>query len=295
VQNQYLFAGEQYDSGLGDYYLRARYYDTETGRFTKRDFYEGRVGEPITMHKYIYANQNPATMTDPSGLVSMSELTLSQRLQNDLQKIQSSGMARSILQSLRSASKRSIGILKAIARNYVKAENTLLKTAKMFKIPVLVYGQDMGLTTLHVGRAITGFGFTKDNPYTGPQDLLADNTMVNPLSPVLSRVPAQSRKWYESLPIYKNNNDRKNMWTDEYPYATTVQGGGYNYSQGLVSLMSAPAKEQRHQARSLKKLYDKGNVSQRGTLDPSSWFLNIVSFRRQTRVYDRQGRRYNIK
>ena len=32
VANKYLFAGEQYDSNLGDYYLRARYYDREAGR-----------------------------------------------------------------------------------------------------------------------------------------------------------------------------------------------------------------------------------------------------------------------
>jgi RHS repeat-associated protein len=42
--NKYLFAGEQYDSNLSDYYLRARYYDTNSGRFTRRDTYEGSLG-----------------------------------------------------------------------------------------------------------------------------------------------------------------------------------------------------------------------------------------------------------
>ncbi len=37
VDNKYLFAGEQFDEALGDYYNRARYYDVETGRFTRRD------------------------------------------------------------------------------------------------------------------------------------------------------------------------------------------------------------------------------------------------------------------
>jgi len=32
--NSYLFTGEQFDVGLGQYYLRARYYDQGVGRFT---------------------------------------------------------------------------------------------------------------------------------------------------------------------------------------------------------------------------------------------------------------------
>uniref|UniRef100_UPI00201224AD RHS repeat-associated core domain-containing protein n=1 Tax=Argonema antarcticum TaxID=2942763 RepID=UPI00201224AD len=73
VQNNYLFAGEQFDKSLGDYYLRARYYDTDTGRFTRRDSYEGRLREPLTLHKYLYGNASPINFTDPSGLFSIQE------------------------------------------------------------------------------------------------------------------------------------------------------------------------------------------------------------------------------
>jgi RHS repeat-associated protein len=68
VENKYLFAGEQYDQNLGDYYLRQRYYDTNSGRFTRRDTYEGRLSEPMTLHKYFYGNLNPVNFIDPSGL-----------------------------------------------------------------------------------------------------------------------------------------------------------------------------------------------------------------------------------
>ncbi|KYC34733.1 hypothetical protein WA1_49275 [Scytonema hofmannii PCC 7110] len=74
VSNKYMFAGEQYDSNLGDYYLRQRYYDTETGRFTRRDDYEGRLGEPQTLHKYVYAHDNPVNGIDPTGLFTLLEL-----------------------------------------------------------------------------------------------------------------------------------------------------------------------------------------------------------------------------
>jgi RHS repeat-associated protein len=70
TENSYRFAGEQYDAGLGDYYLRDRYYDAESGRFTRRDVYEGRQGEPLTLHKYLYAHANPAILTDPSGFLA---------------------------------------------------------------------------------------------------------------------------------------------------------------------------------------------------------------------------------
>ncbi|MBP0030536.1 RHS repeat-associated core domain-containing protein, partial [Roseofilum sp. Guam] len=66
-ENDYLFAGEQFDEQLGQYYLRQRYYDTATGRFTRRDTYEGRLNEPITLHKYLYAHGNPVNGIDPTG------------------------------------------------------------------------------------------------------------------------------------------------------------------------------------------------------------------------------------
>lgn len=74
IANKYLFTSEQFDSNLGDYYLRARYYAADSGRFTRQDDYEGRLGEPLTLHKYIYANANPANLTDPTGQFSWGEV-----------------------------------------------------------------------------------------------------------------------------------------------------------------------------------------------------------------------------
>ena len=70
VENDYLFAGEQFDGDLGQYYLRDRYYDQNIGRFTRRDVYEGRLRESITLHKYLYGNANPVSFIDPTGLSS---------------------------------------------------------------------------------------------------------------------------------------------------------------------------------------------------------------------------------
>ncbi|MEG5111042.1 RHS repeat-associated core domain-containing protein [Microcoleus sp. AT8-A4] len=86
--NNYLFAGEQFDSNLGDYYLRQRYYDTDTGRFTRRDTYEGSLENPITLHKYLYGNANPVTYTDPTGLFSMADFGAANAIRDILMSIQ---------------------------------------------------------------------------------------------------------------------------------------------------------------------------------------------------------------
>jgi RHS repeat-associated protein len=74
TNNSYRFAGELFDEETGEYYLRDRYYDSETGRFTRKDTYEGRQGEPLTLHKYMYAHNNPVTYTDPTGKYTLTEV-----------------------------------------------------------------------------------------------------------------------------------------------------------------------------------------------------------------------------
>ena len=59
--------GEQYDPDLGLYYLRARYYSTQFGRFWSMDSWEGNLHNPVTQNKYTYGNSNPIQFTDPSG------------------------------------------------------------------------------------------------------------------------------------------------------------------------------------------------------------------------------------
>ena len=53
------------------YYLRARYYDQGVGRFTQMDTWMGRNHDPITLHKYLYANADPINNIDPSGHFSL--------------------------------------------------------------------------------------------------------------------------------------------------------------------------------------------------------------------------------
>lgn len=74
--NEYLYAGERLDANLGFYYLRARYMNPESGRFFSMDSYEGNKADPASLHKYLYANADPANRTDPTGRSSIVELVM---------------------------------------------------------------------------------------------------------------------------------------------------------------------------------------------------------------------------
>ncbi len=75
--NEFLCRGEQFDSALGMYYLRARYYVPRTGRFLTADKYEGEdvhacdcpLKTPrININQVFgYANADPVGMIDPGG------------------------------------------------------------------------------------------------------------------------------------------------------------------------------------------------------------------------------------
>ena len=74
--NVYLYRGEQYDSDLGLYYLRARYYNPLTGRFMSRDPEEGKTWDPKSLHKYLYADGDPVNRLDPRGRAALVEVDL---------------------------------------------------------------------------------------------------------------------------------------------------------------------------------------------------------------------------
>ena len=76
--NEFLFAGEQFDSDLGLYYNRARYLNVSTGRFWSMDTDEGKDFDPLTLHKYLYAHTNPVNRIDPTGHDDFSEVAAAQ-------------------------------------------------------------------------------------------------------------------------------------------------------------------------------------------------------------------------
>ncbi|MDV6032260.1 MAG: hypothetical protein F9B45_19665 [Phycisphaera sp. RhM] len=86
--NIFLFAGEQRDSETGLAYLRARYINRTDARFASRDTFSGSLSNPITLHRYVYANANPLRYVDPTGLFSMLSLSASLAINTSIQDIQ---------------------------------------------------------------------------------------------------------------------------------------------------------------------------------------------------------------
>ena len=66
-QQAICYTGGIYDEGTDLYYLNARHYDPETGRFFSRDTYRGESDTPSTLHLYLYCANDPVNYVDPSG------------------------------------------------------------------------------------------------------------------------------------------------------------------------------------------------------------------------------------
>ncbi|MEK8020925.1 MAG: RHS repeat-associated core domain-containing protein, partial [Candidatus Parabeggiatoa sp.] len=87
IKNNYLYTGEQIDPNTGNYYLRARYYNPVSGRFLSMDSFAGIPQNPITLHKYLYANADPLNHTDPSGKFSIGSMSASFKIAGILTRL----------------------------------------------------------------------------------------------------------------------------------------------------------------------------------------------------------------
>ncbi|MBO5088229.1 MAG: hypothetical protein J6C01_06100, partial [Lachnospiraceae bacterium] len=87
TKNEFLYTGEQYNANTGLYYLRARYMNPSTGTFISMDSYQGSIYDPVTLHKYLYANANPVRYTDPSGYFSIAECSIATSIQSTINSL----------------------------------------------------------------------------------------------------------------------------------------------------------------------------------------------------------------
>ena len=63
--NSFAYTGAVIDEETGLYYMNARYYEPETGRFISQDTYRGE-GE-VFWNLYMYCDGDPVNCTDPTG------------------------------------------------------------------------------------------------------------------------------------------------------------------------------------------------------------------------------------
>jgi RHS repeat-associated protein len=67
INNPFKFTGQWYDSEISQYYLRARQNDPALMRFTSRDPFRGSFRKPLTLHRYLYCQNDPINNIDPTG------------------------------------------------------------------------------------------------------------------------------------------------------------------------------------------------------------------------------------
>jgi len=68
--DRFTFTGREWDSEVGMYYYRARFYDSATGRFASQDPIGFVAGDS---NLYRYVGNNPTDYVDPSGMLAMTE------------------------------------------------------------------------------------------------------------------------------------------------------------------------------------------------------------------------------
>ncbi len=221
TENSYLFTGEQYDSGLDQYYLRARYYDPSQGRFTQQDTWMGNNSDPVTLHKYLYANADPGNMVDPSGRFSMGGLSASFSITGTLSTIATSSFSRfigrAIVQSLVVAKTVSISLKQEIKKCRVTR-------GKKCRLPnIVVNGSDYPESQQHISDAQKGRG-SNGIPITAKVTYKRGGSGGN-------------RRWYANKPECKGITGIKaGKDCDEYPFFTTKEGGLKRYTRKQVSL-----------------------------------------------------------
>ena len=76
AKNEVCYTGGIYDQSTGLYYLNARYYNPEDGRFMTEDSYRGEIMNPEIGHLYVYCANNPVNYVDPSGHFAVAMYTV---------------------------------------------------------------------------------------------------------------------------------------------------------------------------------------------------------------------------
>ncbi|MFM9268618.1 RHS repeat-associated core domain-containing protein [Tychonema sp. BBK16] len=145
--NRFLFTGEQLDPNTGFYYLRARYVNPGDGRFTQQDGFAGFSQDPTSLHKYLYANNDPVGRVDPRGNFAFTWSAVPGMLL--------SSIGRTVIYNsvVKPVLKRVAVALAVSAATYVATE--LRKKKEDREIPIIVFGFDVKEATRHYSDAIS--------------------------------------------------------------------------------------------------------------------------------------------
>ncbi|MFM7886832.1 MAG: hypothetical protein ACKPCM_09110, partial [Pseudanabaena sp.] len=193
---------------------------------------------PLSLNRYGYTHGNPVNGTDPSGMFLLEQAAVN-RIIATLAAMAAVNYSRSSTFAANQAS--SIINVREIEMEYLLLDLIPHKNDRRIRgLPVIVWGLDYGVTTVHNYESLHGKGFT--NPR---------GTVIQPL---FERVKSDTNSrneqgvgspWYNQFsPCDRRNQFTESLVCDEFPYAS-VKGGGYdNYRNGTVAIALVPSAEQ---------------------------------------------------
>jgi RHS repeat-associated protein len=255
--NNYLYTGEQFDKNLGEYYLRARYYNPSAGRFTGRDPFDGMLDQPLSLNKYGYVHGNPINNTDPSGMLLWG--LLGDEVAETALATQEAAYNSSILslvgRVLISSFGRSAGIAFGTTFSISVAQWARLILAesdlKACNIDENQECEARGLPILFSGDTFRGESLRQTTLHT--YDAITKENKHSLLSAWDSQPSSHTengngiRQWYKFKPECDKSGmstgQKKSLGCDEYPFFSTNEGGYSNYSANRVSLRLVPTSE----------------------------------------------------
>jgi len=212
--NSFLFTGEQFDSEIDSYYLRARYYSPSFSRFLTRDTYDGTLDSPLSQNHYLYTHSNPINYTDPSGHMLIGTLYTS-------------------TVNMLSRTSRVSAATKKTARSFQSAYKMLCTTANR------AMGQ---ITHLHHVLPVAISGLSREKGEFVGMDILDSihRTFHTLLSSALrlKGYDGLSKKTYDSLGSTQSYKDVFNILMDSAEYFDKVCEG-----EGFPSMRSKIWKE----------------------------------------------------
>ena len=144
ITNPLRFAGQYWDAESLLYYLRARYYDPNTGQFLSRDPAAATTREP-----YAYVNDNPLNAIDPTGLCDFWDVGCNAR------KAIAQAIAAVVVQPLNDV-RSALTVVEAVHDHAIAGAGVCV--ASCFSLSIQAG---------HVSLTVGGYGFIGKGPYVG--------------------------------------------------------------------------------------------------------------------------------
>lgn len=151
--NEICYTGAVYDASTALYYLNARYYDPENGRFLTEDTYRGELDKPETWHLYAYCANNPVNYTDPSGhsAVAIAFTKITKKTKKKMQIIMNKISVKFDLK----LAKKAIDAANAQAKGMNRIKKHLSKRALHHIVPK---GAKRSYHAVHARNLLEGYG-----------------------------------------------------------------------------------------------------------------------------------------